>query len=286
MSSKYGTFQTTKRECKLKRQHDKVILKPFGDIHRDSHNCDVKCWKEWLKQAKKTHTENTFYIGMGDYNDFASYSERKAISSLHESTIEHMDSIVMKNVNLLAKELSFMKGNILGLLHGNHEWQFQGDGKELSTQRLCDLLECPFLGIAAYVRLSVYTRTTVYCRLDIFANHGKGCGQLLGSTFNTLEKMANIYPRADIYLMGHDHKRGSVPGTKLYYDNFMHAREQIQHFGRTGSFLKSWVENTPSYAVEKMYSPASLGAIEYEITFKRRQKVGSDKINKYIKSIV
>lgn len=279
MSDKYGTFQTSTTNIKCYYKN-KIKIKPFGDIHRDSHNCDVPRWKAWLKQAKATHDDNTFYIGMGDYNDFASYTERKQMKGLHESTCAKLDKVAAADVARLCDELSFMRGNILGLLHGNHEWEFT-DG-ELATEKMCSILGCPFIGYAGYVRMVCNVHGGTKITTDLFVSHGKGGGRLLGSTFNSIEKAVNIFHDADIYLMGHDHKRGAVPKTVLYVSRSMEVREKIQWFGRTGSFLRGFVEDTPSYVVQAMYAPTSLGTIDFELEHKRVQKNGGDSFLKVI----
>jgi predicted phosphodiesterase len=280
MSTKYQTFQTSTTDIKAPYAHT-VKIKPFGDIHRDSHNCDVKRWKEWLKEAKETHDEYTYYVGLGDYNDFASYTERKQIRDLHESTCEKLDKVAAADVAKFCDEISFMKGQLLGFVHGNHEWIFL-DGK-LATEKMCEIMDCPFLGYAAYVRLRCKIHSNSYINTDLFMCHGKGAGRLLGSTINSIEKAANIFHDADIYLMGHDHKRGAMPKTVLDMNSKMEVREKLQWFGRTGSFLRGFVEDTPSYVVGAMYPPTSLGTISFEIEHSRQRENGRDFFTKNIR---
>jgi len=118
---------------------------------------------------------------------------------------------------------------------------------------------------------------------DLFLSHGKGGGKLLGSTLNNIEKAANIFHDADIYLMGHDHKRGAMPKTVLSINNKMEVREKLQWFGRTGSFLRGFVEDTPSYVVGAMYPPTSLGTISFEIEHNRQREGGRNFFTKNIK---
>ena len=280
MSSKYETFQTAKVSVKVPYAH-RLKIKPFGDIHRDSHNCDVKRWKAWLKHAEETHDEYTYYVGLGDYNDFASYTERKQLKGLHESTCEKLDKVAAADVAKLCDELSFMKGHLLGLIHGNHEWEFL-DG-QLATEKMCEILDCPFLGYTAYVRINCNVMGDSCVTTDLFLCHGKGAGRLLGSTINSIEKAANIFHDADIYLMVHDHKRGAMPKTVLYTNQQMEVREKLQWFGRTGSFLRGFVEDTPSYVVGAMYPPTSLGTIGFEIEHQRIREGGR---NYFVKNIL
>jgi len=110
--------------------------------------------------------------------------------------------------------------------------------------------------------------------LDIFAHHGKGGGVLSGSTFNTLEKMA-VGADADIYLMGHDHKKGCIPSTPRLRlssrgkDAELFVKSRSPWLGRTGSFLRAYEAGRISYNVDAGRPPCSLGWIEFEVTPKR-----------------
>jgi hypothetical protein len=116
--------------------------------------------------------------------------------------------------------------------------------------------------------------------MDIFAHHGKGGGSTPGSTFNTIEKMLNSAD-ADIYLMGHDHKKGLhtlIPRLKLVSagkNAELTVRERTPWLGRTGSFLKAYENDSVSYNVDAGRSPCSLGWIEFEITPVRIRSEGS-----------
>ena len=264
----YGTFQVAKHMVKLPRKGGVIKIVPFGDIHRDSHNCDVDRWKAFLEKCRTEDDEYTYYIGMGDYSDFASYSERKQLHYLHESTSDKMDKWAMHDVDTLLEELSFMKGRIIGLHHGNHEWQFQ-DG-QLASEKMCEELGCPFLGYASHTTLHVTNAGGgLAMPITIFSSHGKGGGRLLGSPYNSLEKMSDIFHDEDIYLMGHDHHKGALSQTRLNVHNGI-VKQKRQWFGRTGSFLKGWVTDTPSYVVGAMYSPTDLGTIKFECHIKRK----------------
>jgi len=290
--STYNTFNTHVIEHPYQTKKIKLVV--FGDIHRDSPCCDEKKWKKFLKKCKTEHDENTYYLCMGDENDFMSDSERTTVChKLHESTDDRLDRASLDDVNSLADEMEFMRGHMAGVLHGNHVWMYHsGDERGmLSTEVLAKRLDTRCLGYVGYIRIRVSPSrggTTRSC-VDIFASHGKGGGQLLGSPFNTVEKMSKIFPNADIYLMGHDHQRGSLPKTRLEIETGKNGRlrvkERTQHFGRSGSFLMGWVEGRPSYVVRTLYAPSDLGAIKYEIEFARSQRNSTDLIHKEITCI-
>jgi hypothetical protein len=290
MSLKYNTFQSSQELIYLPKQGGCIDIQPFGDIHRDADGCNVDKFKSFLAYARElAEKPTTRFIGLGDYNDFASASERQKLHTLHESTDKKMDRWALYDVKRLAHELSFMKGKLIGLMHGNHEWMFQ-NGK-LGTEVLCELLECPFLGYASYVRIKVLHEDKRFLQnigyFDIFGSHGKGGGQLIGSPYNSLEKMDKIFPSADIYLMGHDHKKGALSRSVLEYNSHFRQTQKRQWFGRTGSFLEGWVEDEPNYIIPRMYAPTDLGIIRFECYFKRKQVLNENGKRKdlYIKDI-
>lgn len=257
----------------------KIQIVPFGDVHRKSTLCDTERWKAFNNRYK--NAKNTYFIGLGDYDDFASSSERKAIkhSALHGQSIDKLDKLAMRDTIEFSKEIAHMKGRLLGLIEGNHRWDFQ-DGRT-STQVLCELMGCKYLGDLSFVVLSGKVHGGTRGNVEILASHGKGGGKLLGSTFNRIEDMGKIVPQADIFLMGHDHKKGAVSSTVIQFDGLV-MKQKRQWYGRTGSFLRGYEVDQPSYVVDALYRPTDLGTIRFEVEFKRIRKDGDDKIIKDI----
>jgi hypothetical protein len=256
-------------------------LIPFGDIHRDSDMFADAHWNQFLTYAKKQN--NALFLGMGDYTDGVSTSERIVLSdhNLHDTTKTKLKDVYKGVAKTLVNELSFMRGRLIGMLGGNHYFDF-GDG-DTTDHVLAAALGTKFLGVCSFIRLSLKFKGRTRQRqcLDIFAHHGKGVGGLPGSTFNTLEKMSTT-AIADFYLMGHDHKKGCIPSTPRLIlttsgnNPELNVREKTPWLGRTGSFLKAYENGRISYNVDAGRSPATLGWIEFEITPRRRCTNGSD----------
>ncbi len=274
-----GLFSIHRYEIKAKYGETFYLL-PFGDIHRFAPLCDVERWLAYLKWAKTK--KNAYFLGMGDYDDLASTSERTLLSDkkFHESTLETLDNLYKKNTLKLAKELEFMRGKLIGLLGGNHYAELQSGIN--TDQLLADHLNTKFLGVAAFIRLSISsdTKHRGSYSIDIFAHHGRGSGQLAGATINSVEKMMNI-AEADIFLSGHDHQKGVRPIEKLTLsegNGGLRLSKRKIMLGRTGSFLKGYVENHASYIVDIAARPTELGVIKIEITPRRIQKDGDDRM--------
>lgn len=254
-------------------------LIPFGDVHRDSDLHADEHWREFLAYAKRQ--KNALFLGMGDYTDGVSTSERIVLgdSGLHDTTRNTMKDVYRGVAKTLINELGFMRGRLIGMLGGNHYFDF-GNG-DTTDHVLAAALGTKFLGVCSFIRLSLRfgarnTRTSY----DIFAHHGKGGGTLPGSTFNTLEKMTTT-AEADLFLMGHDHKKGCIPSTpRLRLSSAgeraeLCVRERVPWLGRTGSFLKAYEPGRVSYNVDAGRSPSTLGWIEFEITPRRCRANGA-----------
>lgn len=253
-----------------------ITFIPFGDVHRDSDMHAESEWKEFLEHAKKK--KNAIFLGMGDYTDGISTSERQVIGNgaLHDTTTKTLEVFYKGVVKKLAGELAFMKGRLIGLLGGNHFVSFK-DGSN-SDNHLCTALDAKFLGVCSFIRLTIDCGNNHVATLDIFAHHGKGGGQTPGATFNTLEKML-AGADADIYLMGHDHRKGCIPSTPRIRivrnaQNGFAVRAREPWLGRTGSFLKAYEPDQVSYNVDVGRPPCALGFIEFELTPMRKNEDG------------
>jgi len=112
----------------------------FGDVHRDSPDHADGKWKRFLEYAKSQ--KNAYFFGMGDYLDSTSTSERDCLGSIspkmHDTFRKDIELLQMAKIELIAKELSFMKGKIVGMLNGNHYFNFQSGIS--GDQKLCELL--------------------------------------------------------------------------------------------------------------------------------------------------
>jgi hypothetical protein len=266
-------FTTSSFVRKFRNYTEPHYLLPFGDIHRDSKNCHVELWNEWCDWAK--HKPRSCFIGMGDYFDNFSTSERMGLDSahLHESTKENFDDFCREKVKSFSDEIGFMRGKLLGMIEGNHYYPFS-DGTT-STQYLCQLMRCKYLGVASIVRITFkYLNGNKCSSVDIFAYHGKGAARLVGGSLNTVQQMSEC-AEANIYLMGHDHKKSIGMSSKLRLTDGrtgIHLNEKKQLYARTGSFLMGYCENRPSYVVKKLLNPTDLGTVKIELTPKLKSK--------------
>ncbi len=254
----------------------------FGDIHRDSPNFAKSSWRDFLAYAK-ANLKHSYFVMMGDYIDSMSTSERMAIarSDLHETTRHTLDQTANNAVALLGKELDFMRGRVVVALNGNHFYQYSSGIN--SDQKLCEKLDAPYGGVCAFVRMTCKRPNGHTQSLDLWLHHGAGGGgRLLGGDINRIDQCRE-HADADIYAMGHTHKRmvvASNPQLRLKVsnqNNKLKLTHRQQWLLRTGSFLASYEDGVASYNVDAGRGPCSLGWVELEITPRRVQTKKGEK---------
>jgi hypothetical protein len=258
---------------------DTITIWFWGDVHRDTPSCDVERWKWFLSEAKRTMNENTYFYGLGDYNDFASASEQKHIHSgkLHRETILKLDDIVKRDNRRLASEIKFMRGKIIGLVEGNHTWEFF-DG-QTACMDLATRMGTNYLGWLNHHTINISFKDRAGSKKDVYiiGCHGKAGGKTMGNTINQVDDMRSIFPIADIYVMGHDHQRTARPASILLpYSSKgeSHLKQKRQFLCRSGSFKKAYTPGVSSYEVSRLLKPSDLGALRMDISFHRDTKEG------------
>lgn len=271
------SFTVWKYEIPFKKYGEPVYIIPFGDVHRNAPLCHEGKWLEFLGWASKK--PNCYFLGMGDYDDLASTTERIILSnkSLHDSSRQTLEDTYTMLTKKIIKEISFMKGRIIGLMEGNHFGEFIDN--TTTTQMMCRELCCKYLGVSAFIKISLrYTAENKQKPqghyIDIWAHHGKGAARLIGGSLNKVQQMAEA-AEADIYLMGHDHKKSIGMMSRLRLSNSrknVHLTSRKQVFARTGSFLRGYVDGKPSYVAWGAMNPTDLGVIKLELTPKRSGK--------------
>jgi hypothetical protein len=271
---------------------DELYLIPFGDVHRDTDSCDIDRWKWFHESCKKYPQDKTYYLGMGDFNDFASSSEFRNIqkTEIHDQTRMKFDQMVQTDNRRFASEVSFMRGRFLGLLDGNHNWRFT-DGKT-AVEDLAERLDSPYLGWLTHitVKFKLHAKTgnsrNNEIHMYIVACHGKAGGKLAGTTINQVDDLKKIFPVADIYIMGHDHQRTAHPTAVLVPAmNHSGLKQKRQFLVRSGSFKKGYCDGVSGYEVGRLLRPSDLGTVVLPISIHRDVRE-TDRLILDIKAII
>lgn len=267
------TIHEVRMDAKI---NETITLIPFGDVHYGS---PAFCRNKWREFADRVAGQpRTYFIGMGDYTDSFSTSERLQLAGLHDSSLEQIEANKRQLIEDMAKDLSFMKGNVFGLLGGNHFTAF-ADGTT-GDMLLANRLGTRYLGACSFMRVSFKWKGKCTCSIDIFAHHGKGGGVTAGGRLNAVEGLIRNAD-ADIFLMGDNHARGVLPlGDTLRLASAkgkLHLTSRKRWIARTGSFLRGYVPDKRSYVVDAVLPPSSLGWIAFFLTLRRSRDGGEDR---------
>lgn len=263
-----GIFKVFRYEIPFKNYHQAIKLVPFGDVHRWAPLHADKIWQKFIDRYKDD--PYAYFIGMGDYLDELSTSERRAFINCdyHDSTIHNAMAFYRERSTNLAKELSFMKGRLIGLCEGNHYVQL--DSGDTTTNVMCTALETTYLGVKSFIELILKDAKGHHAhRVVVCIHHGESGGRRSSTSVSKLENMAYTH-NADIILQGHDHRKNHVEVTEIGITHAQHGKpnvlQRVKYCARTGGFLKGYVDNYKSYIADANMPPNSLGNIEFHLT--------------------
>lgn len=209
---------------------------------------------------------------MGDYLDSTSTTERECLGhiskQMHDTFRNDIQALQLAKIELIADELKFAKGRIIGLVNGNHYFEFQSGIN--GDQKLAELLETKYLGVCSLTRLSFDAHGRNHS-IDLFVHHGMGAARLIGGSLNRVAQMFEGV-EADVTIMGHDHKRGAVPATpRLFLDNTsregLKVRQRETWAVRSGSYVAAFRDGEANYNVDSCRTPSSLGHVEMRVNF-------------------
>ena len=252
------------------RSLDDIRILPIGDIQAGAPGCDLPLLKKYVDWGV---SNNCWYIGLGDYCDSLSPSNKKTIEgvipSLYDSARIMLDEAAQLQLDRLCKVLLPTKGRWLGILKGHHSYTF-ADGTTTES-RLCNLLDARHAGYCTAILLP-FRSGHLAENLVIWAHHGHGSGQTVAAPLNKLEKMTSSF-FADIYMMGHYSRYATTTKPWINYE-WRRKRHSIswksvdRHLVVTGSYMKGYEEGskdamglpTGSYVERGMMSPLTLGS--------------------------
>lgn len=257
-----------------------VTICPLGDIQWAGRKSDVAFDHLQAHISRCLKHPNPLFVGMGDYIDFASPSNREAFrtSRLYDTARRVIDDKALDlTVEAYKLILEPTKGKWLGLLSGHHYFPLQTGGN--TDMKLAEMLDAPYLGNCALIQI-MFREPTHRFPLRVWAHHG--CG---GSVFphGPLVKLYRVAPHwdADVFLMGHQPKK--AVGEFDYIEPIFPSRgeprlaHRTRHLVGTGGWAKGYQEGDKegTYVEKGMMGPVSLGQPLVHVRPSRRRQGGS-----------
>jgi len=243
----------------VKLGHQKVFIEPLGDLHVGNLGFVEEKLKKRVNAIAKER--NRYWIGMGDYIE-AIYPTSGGITD-KRFTHKHIDRRFLTpedQIDYVVKLLEPIKHKCFGLLTGNHEWKLEDRYGINITKMIADRLGVDAFGPMAFIRLFLKGMKTP---IIIFTLHGHYTGRKTGGALNKITDLASYFD-ADIYFMGHVHKRLvhkedciTVQGNEII--------QATRLFALTGSFLRSYSLGVETYVERKALPPGRIGTITVRV---------------------
>lgn len=241
--------------------------------------------KQWINRVAKDPL--AFTVLLGDQFDLARTTYRKHLKSYigDGNSPQAIDDMVRGQVSELARLLAPIQNKIVGILRGNHTYQFLD--QTFNDQYLSQLLKVPYLGVFSMFRVEFRDKKDgkQRCAMPILAHHSGGCkgSRTAGGDTTALKRMEDGF-EATIYAAGHTHRKMSFKSPKLGIplSGEPVPREMTKVFIRAGAFLKGYAADYPSntlphvpqYAEEAMYPPVDLGYVTATWQFHQERGTG------------
>lgn len=272
-----GLFTIRKCYIPFQKFNKPITISATGDWHYDTVGHSKKQFLEYLKRSK---SKNAWLLGLGDYIDLMSSSERLYFDKqdCHETTKKTFDQFVETRVDEIAKLIrKYFGTRIIGLVGGNH--YFNLSYNMTSDQLLCQKLGCMYLGVNSIIRVIFKYQSSNFSNELVFCVHHGKPGRTPGASLNKLKEMANSFD-ADVILQGHNHDRQIDYINRIGVTSQDKLRDRKILLARTGTFLRSYMNNQSSYAVDAAYPPGDIGGVYINITPKRfYPQKGKDRVD-------
>lgn len=253
-------------EADNNKELSEIILFPIGDLHIGSPHFDKRELTKQLKDIDE-HKNKARIIIMGDL------AETALKDSVGAGVYEQQETAQQQMMT--AKSILFPYRDMIdGIVTGNHEERiYKNSGFDLM------LYFAQIMGLESkYMRYQGVVKYTIASRsFNVSVWHGSGGGGTPGGAMNKLQKQAETI-LADIYLMGHVHRRQAHTKT-LYVPDSKNNKIDLfkQVFVVTGSALT----HETSYAEMAGFAPTEKGFPKITLSVEREQQ-GEHKLRKKI----
>lgn len=237
-----------------------IKIKPIFDVHYGNKYCDVKAFKEYLKDSD----ENTYFFGGGDLMDSIVVTDPRYAK--HADATE-TGAIIDEQVEGLFEILKPYK--MLGIGRGNHEDVIIRRCGTDPAKRLARKLDCKYLGLSGLIRLQLHIEKSHSRKVVIRWHHGWGGGSRTQGADLTKYSKDGMHWDADVFLYGHVHRKQAdrIPRLGLSGEQLISKPKLV---GICGTYLRTYSKTTDSsYSELKGYPPTEIGGLVLNITPKR-----------------
>jgi hypothetical protein len=240
-----------------------IKLKPIYDLHRGATTCDLKAFKNYIKEFDA----NTYFFTGGDLWD-SIYWDDKRFKQSGSSHPDGDDPIDQEIEEMAVEILAPIKDRILAIGHGNHEETVVKRHFTNPSKRLAKKLNVPYGGYSYWLTLILSEDGGRGRIIDGYVSHGFGGGtRTEGGSITKYSRFADRI-MADFIVFGHDHRKQYVeyPLFALIGEHPRKLTTKSKMVCIAGSWKKAFSNTTDStWEESRGFAPAHIGGIEINI---------------------
>lgn len=251
-----------------------INLYPISDVQVGAAGANEDGFREHIEYALDDPYAR--FIGVGDYTDGVSPSNRRALlaaferGELYDTAREMLVDAAKRQAARFLTLVEGTEGRWDGLLGGHHFFRYTENGQVRSTDMdIAEAVGAPYLATpdggmeSAIITYRFPSAIAGGERpfVRVYVVHGQGGGQTFAGPLNQLERMARGVT-ADVYIVAHHHKLVAAGGAKLDENPDAPTSLAATDFRLVGagSWLRGYMPNESTYAEDGLMSPLAIGA--------------------------
>lgn len=240
-------------------RNGEIQIDLYGDTHLGSKSVDEALLKKHIKETKDS---GRYWAHLGDAIDGILPGDRR----FRAENIADWAWEALKGEMLIEAEWGKFR-ELFEPIQDRALFVLDGDGKHNVSANVANCMAAT-LERMAIAPGGVMTWYNFSCRrackdvrlIPIVFHHGWFSGRLPGGKLNNLDRALAVYPEAWGFFCGHGHTKMANRVDSLRREG-AHVRQWIRRAAMTGSYLRTYAENTQGYGEVKGYMPAGLGRI-------------------------
>jgi hypothetical protein len=237
---------------------DEIKIKPLMDLHKGAKTCDIKGFKEYIKDRD----DKTYFLTNGDLWDMIFFNDKRFRPSGHDLT--DTDDAIDSEIEEMVNDLDEIKDRIIAVGTGNHEDCVTKSCHTNPSKRLADKIGVPYMGYSYWLRLALTEDGARGRTVDFFIHHGFGGGMRTeGGSITKYSRFADRF-LCDVFLTGHDHKKQFVRypmlGITGVKEAKLYGKSKVILLG--GSWKKTYgMGTTVTWEETKGFPPSEIGGV-------------------------
>jgi len=261
-------MEIIRRRFEISGRSDSIDIDLYGDTHFGSKSVDESLLKRHIKE---TETEGRYWAFLGDGIDAITPDDRKRWNT---ENVADWAWMAYKNKRLVQAEYERF-AECFAPIASKCLFYLAGDGKHNRHENIADCRSdmCAALKIPGPYQTAYYIANIKRCAtsndtadVPIIFHHGTCGASTDGAKINYLNTKLRSFPEAWAFFCAHGHTKVTTPPQVGLVARGSKVQAIYRRAAMTGSYLKTYAQDTIGYAEVKMYAPVALGRITVRLS--------------------